>query len=414
MSLPGLRHNRAAAAYLFVLQGVTMGSWMARTPAIMDRVSLGDGGWGLAAVSSTVGSLLALLVVTLGVGRVSLRPFLVVGACGMAAFPFLFTLARSPLPLVVGLFAYGLAMGSLQTPMNTEAVMLERIYGRPIMVSFHASFSSGLLAGSLIAATAAHWQVSVSAQTGVVALVLLAGFALSVPALPRAERLAQRATRTRARPSRAGASAWLHRRLSRQIGLLAAIAGCSIIAEGSASTWSARYMTEYLAVSGTLGTLAYAAFATTMLAGRLSGDRFVSRFGRARVLGAGGLLAGIGLAAGLATRSVAGGIAGFALLGAGLASVVPSAFGEAGNQPGMSAGESIATVSLVSAPSFLLGPPIIGSIASASSLWAALFVPVATALTIGLLTGRIREHGIGSLEPAVPELGLTAPAPPLS
>ena len=49
--------------------------------------------------------------------------------------------------------------------------------------------------------------------------------------------------------------------------LLGVIAFCSFVGEGSASDWSAVYMTQELGTSEALGAVAFAAFAVTM-AGR--------------------------------------------------------------------------------------------------------------------------------------------------
>ena len=67
---------------------------------------------------------------------------------------------------------------------------------------------------------------------------------------------------------------------------------------------------------------------------------------------------------------------GFALVGAGLAPVAPILFNAATRVPGVSRAAAIASVTSIGYGGFLIGPPLIGSIATATSLTLALGVVV--------------------------------------
>jgi hypothetical protein len=74
-------------------------------------------------------------------------------------------------------------------------------------------------------------------------------------------------------------------------------------------------------------------------------------------------------------------LVGFALAGAGLAPVAPILFSAATRVPGVSPAAAIASVTSVGYSGFMLGPPLIGAIATASSLtWALGVVVLACAL----------------------------------
>ena len=109
------------------------------------------------------------------------------------------------------------------------------------------------------------------------------------------------------------------------LALLGVIAFCSFVGEGSASDWSAVYMTQELGTSQALGAIAFAAFAVTMATTRFMADSLRTRFGTCA--GAHGFAGGGGRTrSGLLIHEPAAAIAGFALLGLGLAAVVPIAF----------------------------------------------------------------------------------------
>jgi hypothetical protein len=83
------------------------------------------------------------------------------------------------------------------------------------------------------------------------------------------------------------------------------------------------------------------------------------------------------------------GLVGFACLGAGLATIVPTVFRAAGLRAA-TPGAGIAAVSTVGYAAFLVGPPMIGFLSEAVGLRAALVVVVASAALIPLLAGATR------------------------
>ena len=77
-------------------------------------------------------------------------------------------------------------------------------------------------------------------------------------------------------------------------------------------------------------------------------------------------------------------MAGFALLGVGLACVVPVTFSAAGHLGGDLAGVAISRVAAVSYLASFAGPPIIGLVADQVGLSVALAIPVALAGVVAL------------------------------
>ena len=91
-------------------------------------------------------------------------------------------------------------------------------------------------------------------------------------------------------------------------------------------------------------------------------------------------VATVGFAAGLLSGNVVVALIGLAALGGGVATVVPTVFSAAGALPGIASSSGIAAVSACGWAGFVCGPPLIGQLASATSLPVALgVVPVLTA-----------------------------------
>lgn len=170
--------------------------------------------------------------------------------------------------------------------------------------------------------------------------------------------------------------------------LLGVAAFAGLLAEGAVADWSGVYLRESLHTQPAVAGLGYAAFAATMTAGRLVGDRVTAALGRVRTVRS---LAGIGsagIAAGLLIGHPVSAIVGFAFLGIGLAAVVPVVFAAAGDDT--AAAPAIAAVSTCGYAGFLAGPTLIGALAQLTSLPLALGLLPLLTLTLCVTAPALR------------------------
>ena len=111
----------------------------------------------------------------------------------------------------------------------------------------------------------------------------------------------------------------------------------------------------------------------------------VDRFGQRRVVRAGGALTATGMGLALAIPTIGTALAGFALAGLGVATLVPAVMHTANEVPGIPIGVGLTIVSWMLRIGFLLSPPLVGLIADWSSLRVGLLsVVVAGAVTVAL------------------------------
>jgi MFS family permease len=135
-----------------------------------------------------------------------------------------------------------------------------------------------------------------------------------------------------------------------------------------------------------------------MAAVRLVGDRAIRRLGPVGTVRVSGACAVVGALAVALAPDLALGLAGFALLGLGVAVVVPVVFAAAG-RVGPHPARSVAGVAGVAYGSGLVAPGVIGGIASASSL------PVAFGLVAGLVAVMASAAGVLGRASSVPQVG---------
>lgn len=376
---PTLRDRRArlAVSAVFALHGAATGSWAARIPWVKEARHLSSADLGGALMGAAVGGLAAMPLAAWLLARFGSRRVTRAGVLAAAAALPLPAFGPAPGAIFAGLFLFGATGGLLDVAMNANGVAVQERYGRSIMAGLHGLWSIGGLTGAATAGLVARAGIAAPAHLVVVGVIMAVLGTLSgvwlAPAPPAA------AARVFARPDRA-------------LLLLGVITFCGLFGESAASDWSAVYLRSAAHATSAVAAWGYAAFSLAMAAGRLAGDRLVGRFGPARITRVAALIGAAGLAAGLATPYIPLIIAGFVLLGLGVATVVPLTFSAAGRAPGHDPGTAVAAVATVGYGGWMIAPPVIGLVAQGTSLTISLaVVAVMTALIAvpaGTLGGR--------------------------
>jgi MFS family permease len=368
---------RVAVPAVFFLNGIVFASWYSRLPSIQEQLDLGPGTLGLALIGAPVGLLAAqpltgALAATIGSRRlVAAAPLMLAAAVAPA-------LAVDAPTLALGTFAAGAANGVLDVSMNVEGLAVERLSGKRIFNSLHAWFSFGALAGAAIGGLAAAAGLDPLPHIAIVVALGAVAATLATRGLPPAEAEPRPEGPRFARPSR-------------RLAALGAIAFCALLAEGAVFDWSGIFIRRETGAAIGLASVGLAAFNLAMGLGRLTADGAAERLGSPRLGRAGALLAAAGLGMALLLGSPAGAIAGFAVMGLGLASVFPLALRAAGYDSAIS-GPAVAAVSSVGYAGFLTGPPAIGLLAELFGLGVALACVCGLLVVAAVLAGQLSAH----------------------
>jgi MFS family permease len=370
---------RTAVTTAFVFNGVVVGSWTSRVPAVTTHVHAEPASLGLALLGSSIGLIIAAPLASRLCARFGARlvvpPSVVLCAIALP----LIGLAPTVQWLGAVMFFVGMAIGALDVSMNIAAVSVVRQLDRPLMPTFHAAYSFGALGGGVLAGllVAIGWtplrHFIVVAAIGVVIAVAVARF---VPGDRPV--VADRPKQSQARfvPPIRRPAMWL----------MAGIMLGSAIAEGANGDWSALFLVRERGVAESAATIGFACFNVAMAVARLLGERWERRWGPYRLLGGGAVLAAIGMFAVVLVPWVPISYVGFALVGIGLAFSFPVTIGLAGaagrRADGTGGEREIGFVTTIAYTGFLAGPPVIGAVAQATNLTVGLGV-------VGLLTALI-------------------------
>ncbi|MEI6028157.1 MAG: MFS transporter [Betaproteobacteria bacterium] len=389
-----LTRSRGATRLQFLVLGVLMGAWGAHIPAIKAHHDLSDGSLSAVLLAAALGAVSSLFTAGRVVARLGARRTAagaaVLGGCLLGS-----VLAFQGLPLLLlQVLVLGACMSLFDVALNTEGTMLERLGGRPVMSQLHGMFSVGGMLGAGAVAALLGVGIAPAVQlwglglgVGLVALVaargMLPGQGHDQGHEPGQEReLRQDHAQGEGqpgvlRPAQQAHFAWPRGPLL-VIGLLI-LAGMT--AEGAMYDWCVLYLQQELGQPQSQAALGYAVFSASMALSRFGGDALRSRFEEATLLRWGATLAAAAMAVVLLSAHPVVAWVGFAVVGAGLAPVAPILFSAATRVPGVSPAAAIASVTSVGYSGFMLGPPLIGAIATGSSLtWALGVVVLACAL----------------------------------
>ncbi|MFF9088590.1 MFS transporter [Streptomyces sp. NPDC014991] len=387
---------RYAVAAVFAVHGAVTGSFATRVPWVQDHTSVGAGQLGFALAFTAFGASCAMPLA----GRIShrfgsrtaLRGLLTLWTLSLVLPSF----APNLVTLCLAMFTYGATAGMADVAMNALGVEVERLLGKSIMSGLHGMWSAGALVGSAAGTLAAHLGADARLH------FVLASALLTVLGLAACSRVLDlQAEEDEEPPPRFALP-------PRSALLIGAVGFCAVFAEGASLDWSAVFLRDRLDSSAGLAAASTTAFMLTMAVARVAGDAVVNRFGAVRTVRAGGMLAVLGGVLVVLAGHPAVAMGGFALMGLGIAVVVPLCFAAAGHA-GPNPSQAIAGVATITYTSGLIAPGLIGGVAQATSLMVSFCVVTVLASGLAVFAGVLRtaerggRTGVSPQAAAVPE-----------
>jgi len=373
-----MNYPRIAVKVMFFLNGFVHANLFSRLPRVQELYHLDNGTLGIVLLSSSFGALGAMpftgwFIIRFGSRRITL--FSVFLYCLLVP---LVPWAGTFLYLMILFFLMGISAGMLDVSMNAQAVLVEQQHGKPIMTSFHALFSIGMMLGAMTGSLFSKLATDLFAHLATITVV-----SVGISFFIRYFLIHDNPTLKKDGPAfRLPNSAMV------SIGI---IAFCCMLGEGAMADWSTNYMENIAHADQTLAPLGLAAFSLAMTIGRLLGDRGRLKFGDRKLIIICGLIACLGLGFSILFTTPLFVIGGFFLVGLGLSVIVPIAYSVAGNSPDLPPGVGLAMVTTVGYAGFLFGPPIIGFLADWQSLRFAFLFVLSLFLVMIMLSAQYRK-----------------------
>ena len=375
---PNNRRIWLAIAAAFFANSVVFGTWAARLPAVKHSFDLSHDALGLLLLLMAGGALIGFplagnLSGRFGGARMSrlLWVAMVLTGLGLASAPTIWSLA-------LAVFLFGMMGGGMDVAMNVWASEAEQDRGKIWMPSFHAMWSLGSALGALSGLVFIPWGWSYGSHITLVALIALPmglwGMWVAWGHAPQTQE------RTPFFP-----------RMRGKLLLVGLMTLCATLGEGAVADWSALFLIEVLAATEGFAPLGFVVFSSAMVVMRLSGALVIGRFGP---VGSGALSAAFAITGALIisfTGEASLVLVGFGALGIGYALIMPLAMARAGASASMPQAMAVAGVATFAYGGILLGPPLIGFIAQATSLHLALSLLILLGLVMALTAHALRH-----------------------
>lgn len=374
-----MRSSRIAVKIIFFLNGFIYANWVSRLPRIQELYDLNNASIGIILLSAAIGAVIAMPFTGWLIIQNGSRKITILSA-------FFFSLIVPFIPIMPGFvaltslyFIMGITTGMLDVAMNAQAVMVEQQYNKPIMTSFHALFSIGMMLGALCGSLFVKISNNLFLHLSIVVAAAIIGLFWC-----RYYLIQDKPTYATEGPA--------FRLPNASVLSIGVIAFCCMLGEGSMADWSTNYMEKIAGANRVMAPIGLSAFAMMMTIGRIFGDKAREKFGDQKLILISSIMATVGISIALIYPLPIIVIIGFGIVGLGLSVVVPIAYSIAGNMKGLSPGVGLAMVTTVGYTGFLFGPPIIGFVADWQTLRIALTFVVVLFVLMTILALKFKHH----------------------
>ena len=362
--------RRAPTLAGFFSLGLFWGAWAAVLPSVQHATGVSKGALGVAMLFVSVGSIpVMFLLAPRAIDRFGARA-VAVGCTFFALATLLPGLATSLPLLIVSLAACGMGSGLVDVAINANAGRIENATGRRLQPFAHGTYSTGVLVGAVSAGVAR------GAGVGREPILVTVSAVIALTAL---------LVSTDRAPVHAGRSQGF--RLAPGLVMIGLVGAVAFVVEGGTENWSALFLERQLHSRPAVSGLGPGVFAAAMAIGRFSGQA-AGRLSDRTLLAGGAALAAIGCCIVATAPAAPVALIGLALAGGGISLNAPIVFGFAGRH--RDAATAVATVTALGYVGLLVGPPLVGGVAQATSLRVSFLVLAGVAAAVVAAATRLR------------------------
>ena len=382
-NLGDLARKRVAVAAYYFVPGVVFASWASRIPDVKQMLHLSNGQLGTVLFAIPIGQLLMMAFSGVLVSKFGSRKMILFAEVLYAFVLFCIGSSSTVFQLILSLVAFGMMANLMNIATNTQACLVEKMYGRNIMSSFHGLWSLGGFSGGIIGAFFANTLLPISVHFGCILamsiLVIAIGYRFLVD-----DQTAQ--------AEEEEVPKFSFRSIDPTLFLLGLMGFGGMFCEGTVYDWSSVYFSSVVKPDEAFVRAGYVAGMGAMTLGRFLADGFVTKYGPSKVLKTCGALIVTGLWLAAALPYLATATLGFLLVGFGISSSVPICYSIAGKLGTMKASIALTIVSSISFFGFLVGPPVIGWLSETTNLRIAISIAACFGLFIAFIAGKVSKR----------------------
>jgi len=349
---------RIAMALFFFGKGFCFATWASRIPDLKLSLHLSEADLGSILFFLPIGQLIAMPFSGKIVSRFGSQKTTVYGTLFYSFFLIFLGLATTSWQLALALFFFGVSGNVCNIASNTQGVVTQQLYERPIMGFFHGSWSLAGFFGALVSLVMIYLGFSPFIH-------FIIAFAFVILLIVFNSKYLVKTKNIKIKVKEKKSIFQFPDKVLIWFGL---ISFCCMASEGIMFDWSGVYFKEIVQAPATLVTLGYTSFMITMATGRFLSDFLVQKYGSKKIMILSGIIITLGLYTAVILPYLITCTIAFMLVGFGVSNVVPIVFNEAGKIKTVATETALTLISSISFLGFLIGPPIIGYIAEVTNL----------------------------------------------
>lgn len=385
---------RYAVLSIFIAQGLCFASWASRLPDIKKDFNVESYlHYGLLMFLLPMGKFIAIPAVGFLLPRLGSKKTVLISIIGYALSLFLVSIVPGITGLGITLFLFGIFWNMTDISLNTQAIEVERIYGKPIIATFHASWSLSACIGAIIGYSMINLNIITFYHFLGMTLLAIAIVMLNYKYLQEPAKVVEKEENLNVAQGSKAKTGKLHlpESLLIQLGLVWLLA---LIVENTMFEWSDVYFQSVIKAPESLQ-VGFLVFMVMMFAGRMLTNFAYTIWQKKTVLQIAGALifAGfiisslfIGYSDALITKVIITSI-GFMLIGLGISCVVPTIYSIVGDKAKTPVGTALTIMSSISFVGPFISPLLVGSVSDAyGPKWAYLIMSIVGLLIIAAVS----------------------------
>ncbi|MBC7388664.1 MAG: MFS transporter [Opitutaceae bacterium] len=367
--------QRKAVSALFMAFGFGFSTWASGIPELQQKLNISDATLGYLLFAIPLGDLITIPFSGWLTARFGTRNLVMYFVVFYAFILFLLSTVSSVLLLLILMAILGIASNLVSLCINTQSVLVQKLYQKSIIGTFHGTWSFAGFAGAAFGALISWWEIPVMWHFGIASVVIIF-LAVFSNAHLAADEFSKKEKGVFTFPDSS-------------LILLGAIALSCMVVEGTMFDWSGIYFKKVVMPPENLLGLGYTSFMGCMALGRFVSDKFVDRFGAKNTLILSSLLITSGLLLAVSFPFIIPVVCGFVIVGFGVAPVVPIVFGLAGKSDRFHPSIALNIVGSIGFIGFLCGPPMIGTLSGVLGLRYSFLVIACFGLFISVLGSKM-------------------------
>lgn len=378
-----LEKIRLGVLTFFLCQGLCFASWASRIPDIKDALQVSDTFiWGLILFMIPVGKFLAIPLAGYTVSKFGSRIMVQIAILGYALSLFLIGISSNIYILGTCLFLFGIFWNLTDISLNTQAIGIEKIFGKTIMGSFHGAWSLAACFGAVIGFAMINFQISHAYHfTGILALIILS-WLLNRSVLQPDLKTSPVIEEIKSIEETPKKKLKMPELILIQLGVIGL---CALIVESAMFDWGGVYFESIVKAPKSLQ-IGFLVFMIMMTTGRFLTNKAYQLFGKQRTIQIAGALIFIGMFISALFPSIILCSLGFMCVGLGISCMVPTIYSVVGEKSKMPTSIALTILSTISFVGSLIAPLLIGSISQSLNMKYAYIVVGLLGLVIVALT----------------------------